>query len=92
MEIQHLENGTKGKFYITLNGKAAAEMTYVWVGSSKFIIEHTEVDELLKGKGAGKQMLQKAVEFARTKGVKIIPLCPFAKSVFDKVDSFKDVL
>ena len=32
------------------------------------------------------------VEYAREKGIKIIPLCPFAKSVFDKTSEFKDVL
>ncbi len=26
------------------------------------------------------------------KGISIIPLCPFAKSVFDKVPEFSDVL
>lgn len=37
-------------------------------------------------------MVAKAVDFAREKGIKIIPLCPFAKSVFDKVKEFNDVL
>jgi hypothetical protein len=36
--------------------------------------------------------VSKAVDFAREKGIKIIPLCPFAKSVFDKVEQFRDVL
>jgi predicted GNAT family acetyltransferase len=44
------------------------------------------------GKGFGKKMVVKAVEFAREKGIKIIPLCPFAKSVFDKTPEFNDVL
>ena len=39
-----------------------------------------------------KQMVAKAVEYARENKVKIIPLCPFAKSVFDKVPEFRDVL
>ena len=37
-------------------------------------------------------MVTKAVEFAREKGIKILPLCPFAKSVFDKTPEFRDVL
>ena len=67
-------------------------MTYVWAVTDKIIIDHTSVDDSLKGKNAGKQMVVKAVEFAREKGIHIIPLCPFAKSVFDKVIVLRDVL
>jgi len=33
-----------------------------------------------------------AVDYARTNGWKILPLCPFAKSVFDKTPEYADVL
>ena len=79
-------------FYIQQNEQIVAEMTYVWAGEEKIIIDHTEVDESLSGKGIGKQLVEKAVVFAREKAIKIIPLCPFAKSVFDKVKEFNDVL
>jgi predicted GNAT family acetyltransferase len=92
MDIQHTDDGFKGKFFITQNDKELAEMTYVWVGTKKIIIDHTEVDDALRGQGAGRQLLAQAVEFARTKQIKIIPLCPFAKSVFDKVKEYSDVL
>lgn len=92
MIVQQDDNGQKGMFYIEQENLIVAEMTYVWAGKDRIIIDHTEVAEVLKGKGAGKQMVAKAVEFARAKEIKIIPLCPFAKSVFDKVNEFKDVL
>ena len=92
MEIQHRDDGKKGVFYIEQENKVLAEMTYVWVGSDRIIIDHTAVNGVLRGKSAGKQLLANAVDFAREKGIKIIPLCPFAKSVFDKVEAFRDVL
>lgn len=92
MDIQHQEDGKKGKFYYEQDGKFYAEMTYVWAGTNKIIIDHTFVHETLRGKNVGKQMVTKAVEFAREKGIKILPLCPFAKSVFDKVKDFNDVV
>jgi len=92
MDIKQSDNGKKGMFFIEEANKVLAEMTYVWVGTDMIIIDHTDVDDTLKGKGAGKQMVTKAVEFAREKHIKIIPLCPFAKSVFEKVTEFNDVL
>ena len=92
MEIQHKDDGKKGAFFIEQNEEIVAEMTYVWTGKDRIIIDHTQVDEKLKGQGAGKQMVIKAIEFAREKGLKITPLCPFAKSIFDKETAFRDIL
>lgn len=92
MNVQQKDDGKKGSFYIEEAGVVAAEMTYVWAGTDRIIIDHTGVSEALKGKSAGKQMLIKAVAFAREKGIKIVPLCPFARSVFDKVTEIRDVL
>jgi uncharacterized protein len=91
MDILHKDDGKKGKFYVEQNSKTVGEMAYVWAGD-KMIIEHTEVGGELKGQGAGKQLLARAVAFAREKKVKILPLCPFAKSVFDKTPEYNDVL
>lgn len=85
------DNSKKGKFYILKNENQEAEMTYTWAGTDRIIIDHTHVNEALKGKNAGKQMLMKAVAFAREKGIKIIPLCPFADSVFKKTPEIQDV-
>jgi predicted GNAT family acetyltransferase len=91
MEILQQEQLPKGTFYIELEGKHVAQMTYVWAGEDRIIIDQ-EVDDVLRGKSAGKQLVAKAVEFARARGIKIVPLCPFAKSVFDKVPEYRDVL
>lgn len=92
MEVVQNDNGQKGRFFILNDGKEMAEMTYTWVGKERIIIDHTDVNETLKGQNAGKQMVMKAVEFAREKGIKIIPLCPFANSVFQKNSEIRDVL
>lgn len=91
-EVQLEINDKKGFFHIDVNGKTEAKMTFVFAGPDKIIIDHTEVNEGNNGKGYGKKMVAKAVEFAREKNIKIIPLCPFAKKVFDKTPEFKDVL
>ena len=85
-------NDKNGVFFIEIDGKQVAMMTFVFAGDDKIIIDHTEVNPGNNGKGYGKKLVAKAVTFAREKGIKIIPLCPFAKSVFDKTPEFSDVL
>lgn len=92
MEIQQINDTKKGYFEALEDGKEAGKMTYTWAGDKQFIIDHTEVSPEYNGKGVGKKMLMGAVDYARKNNVKIIPLCPFAKSVFDKVEDIRDVL
>ncbi len=92
MQIQQKQVGHKGKFYVEIDGKELAEMVYSTPSPDKMIIEHTEVDDELRGKNVGFQLVNHAVEYARTNNVKIIPLCTFAKSVFDRKPELRDVL
>lgn len=58
----------------------------------KLIIDHTEVDSSLKGKGVGYRLVEASVQYARDNQIKIIPLCPFAHAVFKKNAEYHDVL
>jgi predicted GNAT family acetyltransferase/uncharacterized Fe-S cluster protein YjdI len=91
IKIEREDNGRKGRFVIYVNDEFAGEMTYVWAGTSKLIIDHTGVEGSFSGRGLGRQLVMKAVEYARNNAVKILPLCPFAKKVFDKDDGIQDV-
>ena len=93
MLIQQKQEGSKGAFYVEDNGRLLAGMTYSMTGTELMIIDHTEVADELKGKNIGLQLVQAAVEHARANHIKIIPLCPFANSVFKKkAAEFGDVL
>jgi predicted GNAT family acetyltransferase len=92
MEIKHNQGKTNGVFYMEDNGKQISTMTYVFRNENTFIIEHTVVDPVYGGKGLGKQLVKAAVNFARENNYKIIPLCPFAKGIFDRMPEFSDVL
>ena len=90
--VQNEEQETKGAYFIEDNSERVAEMTYSVAGTDRIIIDHTEVDDNYRAKGLGEMMVRKAVADARQKGISIIPLCPFARSVFNKNPELSDVL
>ncbi|HVF97421.1 MAG TPA: GNAT family N-acetyltransferase [Flavisolibacter sp.] len=92
MHIQHKDEQNRGMFFIEEDGSRVAALMYASGGEGTIIIEHTEVDEALQGRNIGFELVHKTVEFARTQGLKISPVCRFAKAVFDKRADFKDVL
>ena len=92
MLIQNKEENNRGIFYVEIEGEQLAEMDYS-ISNNIMTIIHTEVDEKLKGKNVGLQLVNYAAEHARVNNLKIIPVCPFAKKVFDKSrDEYSDVL
>lgn len=90
--VKRLISDKKGKFYIEEDGEIKAEMHYTKAGEKRLIIDHTEVDRDLRGQGAGKKMLLDLVDYARESDLIVLPICPFAKSVFDKEEGIRDVL
>ncbi len=93
LEVKQSETGSHGAFFVEREGVRLAEMTYSKTPDGKrLIIDHTDVSEALKGQGVGKQLVGRAVEWARRDGLTIMPLCPFAKATFDKTPDWQDVL
>ncbi|HEY8403994.1 MAG TPA: GNAT family N-acetyltransferase [Flavobacteriales bacterium] len=92
LQIEQHNGESKGYFRAVSNGVEAGRMTYSWTGENRIIIDHTEVAPEFKGRNMGKEMLLAAVEFARKNNIKILPLCPFAKSIIQRNPELQDVL
>jgi len=89
--ITHQAKGQRGAFVIERSGEVLAQLTYSR-GGGTVILDHTEVDDRLRGTGAGARLVKAAVEWARQENVQLMPLCAFAKSVFQKNPAYGDVL
>ncbi len=90
-EIIHERSGHRGAFVWMRDGKRLAEMTYT-VAGTRVIIDHTQMDDALRGTGTGRKLVAAAVEWARAENQRLLPLCPFARSVFEKTPEYADVL
>ena len=92
MDVKNKNDGHRGAFYIEDGGKEIGLMHYIMQSPTKMVIDHTEVNDAYEGKGLGRQLVKAGVEFARANHIKILPLCPFAKKVFEITPAFADVL
>ncbi|MEZ5997183.1 MAG: GNAT family N-acetyltransferase [Hyphomonas sp.] len=90
-DIRREEGPTSGRYITVVNGHEA-EMTFSKAGATRIIIDHTEVPKALAGLGVGVALVRRAVEDARAAGIKIIPLCPFAKAQIERHPEWQDVL
>ncbi|HYN27116.1 MAG TPA: GNAT family N-acetyltransferase, partial [Burkholderiales bacterium] len=84
-------HNTKAKrFEITLGGETAYSK-YLLAGD-KIIIEHTEVPEALEGQGLAGRIVSTALDYARAQNLKVLPICPFAKSFIGKHREYQDLV
>jgi uncharacterized protein len=50
---------------------------------------HTEVDERLQGRGLGDLLIRFALGDARSRGLAVLPFCPFVKSFIERHREFQ---
>jgi len=80
-----------GRFVLQRDGRDVAQLVYAGKGPVVTLV-HTEVDPIMRGTGAGKTLVEEAVQWARTEGKRLVARCPYAKTVFDKTPEYQDVL
>lgn len=90
--ISHEVEERRGAFVIARDGRRIAELTYFHQGESVIVINHTFVDESLRGHGIARKLLDAAVAWARANQVRIIPECSYARVVFARDASIREVL
>jgi uncharacterized protein len=89
--ISHEEHGNRGVFFIERGDERIAEMTYQKMGNSRIVIDHSEVEPSLRGRGIARSLLDAAVAWARQTNTKISATCPYVIVRFARDPSLGDV-
>lgn len=84
METTLTLEGQKGVVTAQENGKDVGELTFKLMQAEVMMIAHTLVFEGNEGKGIGKLLVQKAIEYAQEQHLKILPLCSFARAYIER--------
>jgi predicted GNAT family acetyltransferase len=53
---------------------------------------HTDIDPDLEGTGAGGELVRGALEDLRSRGLGVIPVCPFVRSWLDRHAAYRDLV
>jgi predicted GNAT family acetyltransferase len=93
VEITVEETGSKGRYIGRVAGVADfGELTFSRASPTLVIVDHTDVPDSLRGKGVGAALARRVVADARAQGFKIVPLCPFFRSQYERHPEWADVI
>lgn len=81
--IRHVRRHDGGEFVVMRGRTRIAELTYD-LSATTMAIDHTFVDPELRGAGIAQKLVDAAVAWAREHQRRIVPICPFVKTVFNR--------
>lgn len=85
------DNPERHRFEIDLGDGSFAFADYNLL-TGKIMFTHTEVPQEHEGKGLGTALIRAGLEAARTRGLKVIPICPFFAAYIQKHPDVQDLL
>jgi predicted GNAT family acetyltransferase len=89
--LSHQQRKDGGAFVLERDGRRIGEMSYQRLGPARILVDHTEVEAALRGKGVARQLLDAAVAWARQTNTKISATCSYVVLQFARDKSLADV-
>ena len=90
MDGEVRNNEAAKRYELEVDGQLAIAEYRLRPGRISFT--HTEVPGALAGRGIGKKLVKAALDDARAKGLKVVPICPFVKHYIDTHPDEQDLL
>lgn len=88
--LEVVRNAEAGRFEVRLGDEVAfAEYREL---ASGILFPHTEVPPAFEGRGVGGLLVRTALAYAREKGVKVMPVCPFFAATIRKHSEYHDLV
>jgi predicted GNAT family acetyltransferase len=88
VEVKH--NEAVHRFEAEIHGLQAVVVYKIIPG--RMLIQHTEVPPVLEGRGLAAKLTRVALEFARSKGLQVVPACSYTASFMAKHPEYNDLL
>ncbi len=89
VEVTDVVDATR--FEATVGG-ALAGFTEYERRDGRMIFPHTVVDDAFEGEGVGSALARTALDDARSRGEKVVPLCSFIAGYIERHDEYADLV
>lgn len=83
------DNVELNRFELDVEGGTA--VAYYSITPGVLTITHTEVPPELRHRGVGSELVRGALEWARARGLKVIPQCPFVSAFMERHPEFAEL-
>jgi predicted GNAT family acetyltransferase len=79
------------RYVITVDGQRAGFAAFVDDGDQR-VFTHTEIGNAYAGQGLGGILISGALDDVRTRGRRVVPICPFVRSYLGRHHEYGDLV
>lgn len=79
------------RYELLVDGEVAGEIRYRRRPDAVALV-HTEVSQALEGRGLGGQFVRGALDDLRSRGLQVVPICPFVRSYIQGHPEYGDLV
>ena len=84
VSIEREELNGVHEFVLRIDGERFGFLEFTRPDVGVMRIEYVEVSPELRGTGLGRQLVEKAVAFAKDASLRVVPICSYARAVIDR--------
>ncbi|WP_210481608.1 GNAT family N-acetyltransferase [Naasia sp. SYSU D00948] len=81
----------RDRYVLTLEGEFAGVAHFLPHGE-QVVFTHTVVDDRFEGHGLGSMLIRTALDDVRSRGKRIVPVCPFVQAYLAKHHEWDDIV
>lgn len=92
MKIENITDRGDACFVAIEDGQQMGRTEYHLSPEGKVVITYVGISPEYRGVGNGDKFIKGIVDYCRTNDLKVVPVCPFSRSVFERHPELRDVL
>jgi predicted GNAT family acetyltransferase len=92
VEVEVVDNPELQRFEARVDGQVAGEIVYRERADGRLVLLHTQVDDRFEHKGIGGRLVAGALDDIRSRGLAIVPLCPFVSAYLERHPEYADLV
>jgi predicted GNAT family acetyltransferase len=90
-EIGLRDDTDRHRFELLIDGEVAGLADYR-VRDGAVVVTHSEVDPRFRGRGLGSELARRTLDELRSRGVKVVPVCPFFARYVSEHREYDDIV
>ena len=89
--IEVVDNADESRYEVRVDGELAGFAQYR-LRPAALAFVHTEIDDRFEGQGLGGKLVSHALDDARSRGLAVLPICPFVRSYIERHPEYLDLV
>jgi predicted GNAT family acetyltransferase len=85
------DNSDESRYAASLDGQPVG-FAYYRAEPGRVVFTHTEVQPEAEGKGVASELIRRALDDVRRRGLSAVPLCPFVRAFIARHPDYQDLV